>query len=407
VRIGLVTEYFPPFVVGGAELSTFQLAKALAREGHVVSVLTPNYGEVPEEIREEIRIHRFWFPQRLKAGELARSRYLENPFYPFYLMVRILFWAKRLGLEVLHAQNAHSFVGTFWAARLLNVRVVVSVRDFTVSDPFPVPEATARSWGSGRRLLVTWAHRLNSRWRRAALFQADAAIFVSHFLKRHYLGKRLRFKGEVCVIYNLPPESHLSPVQTEATRSQWGLPREAKIILFGGRRSPGKGMQNLLETIPKVTQRYPKAHFVLAGRETDNGFSEAFSRLKGVSLLGQLPNSAFLDLMRASDLVISPAIWQEPLSRLLLEAMSYRKPIVATDTGGTPELILQGENGFLVPSGNAEIFTEKVVKLLEDETLSQEMGERGQALLCERFSPKQLIAAWEQVYTTPEGTLRR
>lgn len=405
MRIGFVSEYFPPFCVGGAELSSFQLARSLVRKGHIVDVLTPNYGGVSSETMEGVRIHRFWFPQHLKRGELARSRYLEQPLYPLYLAVQVFFWARRHRLEVLHAQNTHSLIGTLLAARLLRRRVVFSVRDFSMSDSPSLPPETARKLGGLRRWMVEKVQRLNDRWRRTTLLKGDAVVFVSHFLRSHYLEKGFQGNGRFLVIYNLPPEAPSTPAAIEEVRKRWKIPTGKKIVLYGGRRSLGKGMQTLLEAIPKVLHRYPNAHFVLAGRDTDRKFSEALSRLEGMTLLGPLPNRDFLDLMQVSDVVISPAIWKEPLSRLLLEALSFGKPVVATETGGTPEIILPGENGFLVPSGDAQSLSEKITVLLEDEALSQRMGHRGQALLQDRFSVSKLMDQWETVYGSERTAL--
>ena len=214
-RIGLVSEYFPPFCVGGAELSTFQLARSVTQQGHFVSVLTPNYGDVSKEVREGIQICRFWFPQRLKSGELAKSRYLENPLFPLYLAVQIFLWAKRSRLDVLHAQNTHSVVGTFLAARLLKKRVIVSVRDFMISDPPTVPEAPRRVRFPFRGFFVEKIHRFNSKCRRAALSRADEVVFVSLFLKTHYLNRGTLLRGRCHVIYNLPPDVDGSSVGVE------------------------------------------------------------------------------------------------------------------------------------------------------------------------------------------------
>jgi len=124
VNVCFVNEYFPPFAPGGAEWSLEALGRAMARRGHGVTVVTPNYGAAAREEREGVRIVRFPFPIRLAPGRTpAPAKWLANPFFYAWAALAVARAARRAGAEVIHAQNKHSLIPATIAGRLLRIPV--------------------------------------------------------------------------------------------------------------------------------------------------------------------------------------------------------------------------------------------------------------------------------------------
>jgi hypothetical protein len=93
-----------------------------------------------------------------------------------------------------------------------------------------------------------------------------------------------------------------------------------------------------------------------------------------------------------------PHVAPEGFGLAVAEALLMRKPVVASNQGGPSEIIVDGETGFLVPPGDAKALAEKVLLLLSNEDLRRRMGERGRAMVLERFTMKRMITELEDSY---------
>ncbi len=104
-----------------------------------------------------------------------------------------------------------------------------------------------------------------------------------------------------------------------------------------------------------------------------------------------------LSLHKAFDIFVMSSV-TEGLGTSLLDAMAAGKPIVATRTGGIPEVVVEGETGFLVPPRDHEAMAEAIVRLLQDEPLRRQMGNAGRARARSLFSTERMVQNTLQVY---------
>src|SRR5665213_1272465 len=130
MKILLANDYFPPFTPGGAEWSSFFMAKVLIKQGHGVDVFTPNYGAEREQYMEGVHIHRFPFWTRLAPGNSLLPLWEHvNPIFH----VNSAFWlwnlARQIRPDVIHVQQVHSFVSARFVGWLLNIPVFLTFRD--------------------------------------------------------------------------------------------------------------------------------------------------------------------------------------------------------------------------------------------------------------------------------------
>lgn len=100
----------------------------------------------------------------------------------------------------------------------------------------------------------------------------------------------------------------------------------------------------------------------------------------------------------AADVVCQPSRWQEACAWTIIEAMSCRKPLVATHLGGIPESVKDGETGYLVRSGDPPALAEKILSLLRDPALRERMGAAGRNAVETRFNLKTNVAELLRVY---------
>jgi glycosyltransferase involved in cell wall biosynthesis len=223
----------------------------------------------------------------------------------------------------------------------------------------------------------------------------DRYIAVSH----HVAGRLCQTYGlsapQVCVVHNsVFPAPFNRPVNTELRAQLMGT-TERPIVLTLARLDRQKGHCYLLEAVARI----PEAVFVLAGEGPERPALEAQARALGlddrVMFLGF--RGDVCDLLASCDLFVLPSLFEGlPLS--VLEAMAAGKPVVATSVGGTPEAVLDGETGFLVPPRDPASLVAAIHRLLADACLRRKMGLAGRLRVQRNFSAVQMVARITQTY---------
>jgi glycosyltransferase involved in cell wall biosynthesis len=425
VRICLVNEYFPPFAPGGAEWSLEALARALAVRGHHVVVVTPNYGAATEEERDGVRIVRFPFPLKLARGrKLAPAKWLANPLFYLCAAFAIALIARRERVDLIHVQNKHTLIPGAVAGRLLRIPVLLTIRDGSLIDAAPLclhhgdrmpPDCgVLKLWRecseeyfalyikdprkrlkSKLAFLYFW---LDSRLKRQFLRRINAVIGVSYGILDIYRRSGcLVGIARIHAVYNIPP---LAPPpagsEVEALRSRLGLAGR-RVVLYVGKFSPGKGTADLIAAAGLVAREIPDALFLFVG-EGNLGAEAPFIRR-----LGPLQNRDVLALYPLADVVVVPSVIPDALSRVILEAMSAGRPVVATRVGGTPELIIDGKTGLLVERGAPGELARAIVTLLRDPDLRASLGTGAARHVAERFGVDDSLDQLIRIYETVRG----
>jgi glycosyltransferase involved in cell wall biosynthesis len=160
-----------------------------------------------------------------------------------------------------------------------------------------------------------------------------------------------------------------------------------------------KAQDDLAASIPFVLDRCPAAKFLFVGDGALRPQIEDQVRRLGVDR--QVVFTGYRDdvarLLKIIDVVALPSRW-EGLSLVLLEAMACRKPIVATRVTGNVDVVVDGVTGFLVPSGAPQALAGKIIRLLQDAPLRDELGWRGRERVEQEFSLARMVAQIRSVY---------
>jgi glycosyltransferase involved in cell wall biosynthesis len=407
MRIALVNEYFPPHAPGGAEWSVEALARALAARGHGVSVLTPNWGAAPLEERDGFRVRRFPFPVKRPPGRTpAPQKVLANPLFYLYAGLQIARLVRAEGVDVVHAQNKHVLVPSVLARALTGRPTLLTIRDASLIDPAPLclhqhdrrpadcgvrklwRECAVEYHGTyapGRARLRTrlaFLHGwLDACFRQRFLSRLDAVIGVSDGILDVYRRSGLLADARrVETIYTIPPlGAPSSDADGVAARRRHGL--AGQVVLYVGKLSPGKGVGDLLAAAERVHRTRPDALFVLVGEGQVGVPARAWVRH-----LGALPNADVLALYAGADVVVVPSVIPEALSRVILEAMTAGRAVVATAVGGTPELVEDENTGLLVPRRDPPALAAAIERLLGDPALTARLGAAARRRVETRFS---------------------
>jgi glycosyltransferase involved in cell wall biosynthesis len=152
-------------------------------------------------------------------------------------------------------------------------------------------------------------------------------------------------------------------------------------ILAVARLVEEKGLQILLKAMPLVIKELPDARLLIAGRGPYRPVLEKTAEALGirekVSFLGWLKPEDLKKVYGDASLFALPSIWEEGLGMVFVEAGLMGRPVVASDRGGIRDVIRHGENGLLVPPGNAAALADAIVKVLKDRHLARSMGLAG------------------------------
>jgi glycosyltransferase involved in cell wall biosynthesis len=205
--------------------------------------------------------------------------------------------------------------------------------------------------------------------------------------------------------------SMTTPLETDAgLRQELRIPMDAPLVINVGRLVAGKAPHLFVEAARLVSWSVSNAYFVLVGGpdrlepgQRPSAYADVLEQAVRESGLGErlILTGYRPDVARfyaAADLVAYCPVLPEGLPTVLLEAMRYAKPVVATATGGAKEIVRDGQTGRLVPPGNADALAAAILELLRDAGRARALGEAGRVRLNQEFDLQTQVAKIEQVY---------
>ena len=235
-----------------------------------------------------------------------------------------------------------------------------------------------------------------------SLRRADALIAISAFVAQTLVDSGHR-PERIHVVLNAIDTDRWKPgIGRDEIRREFGIGPDAPVVLTVCRLFEGKGPRQLIEALPALRAQRPDVRLFVVGREMQPGFRRELEDL--AHDLGLNGNVIFTgqrrdvpQLMAAADVYAMPSQW-EPFGLVFAEAMAMRLPIAALDNGGTPEVVAHGVTGLLSPLGDQQALTANLSALLADPARRAGMGERGRALVLDRFALARMSRDVERVY---------
>lgn len=334
----------------GGAYQVLQIARGLVERGHQSLLACPRGSEVAAAVPADVELQAL--PMHGDADPLIALR-----------LLRLL---RRTRPDLIHL---HSRIGAdTWggiAGRLAGIPVVHTRR---VDNPEP-------------RLVVAVKYRLHDRV--IAISEAIARVLVSEGLEP----AKLRVVRSA-----VDPERWSGPCRRTEIAGRLGVPADALWIGVIAQLIPRKGHQLLLEALPPLAAAYPRLRVLFFGR---GGLAADLQRrINDTGLAGMVLLAGFRDdlpeILPCLDLLVHPAT-MEGLGVSLLQAASAGVPIIASNAGGIPEAIRDGENGLLVPPGDVTALREAVGALLADPVRRRALGQGGRRLMATEFSVQAMV----------------
>jgi len=200
-----------------------------------------------------------------------------------------------------------------------------------------------------------------------------------------------------------------APAAAAGGASSLGLPEDRRLVGIVTRMRVRKGVEEFIRAMGQVRRTFPNAHGVIVGEvELDADLRALVRDLdlhEHLTLLGR--RSDMPDVYSAFEIFVLSS-HDEGMSNAILEAMSMEKPVVATEVGGTGEVIRHGQSGWLVPPKDPEALAAGIEQALADPSVARTMGKLGRRIVVEKFSAQSMVQSMERLYlemiAQPEAT---
>jgi glycosyltransferase involved in cell wall biosynthesis len=374
MKIAMVAPYYAPHV-GGVESHVHDMAKYMVDQGDHVTVLTSRYDKhLPAlERREGIIVRRV--PTAIEA--------LRTPFMP-----RVHQEILDGDWDIVHSHTPPPFTAYF-ACTAAEARGIPHVLTYHCDDEITLPAI-------GPVLVALYRESLG-RWTLAHSTQ----VVVS--TESYARTSRLVWRYDPEVIGAAIDAKRFSPmVDGSKVRTHLRIPppEEGHMVLYVGRLVPHKGVEFLLEAVPKLR---PSAHLVVVGTgpwgATLGRRAEMMGVADRVTFAGAVPFSELPQYYRAADITVLPSISRlEAFGLVGLEGMASERPVVLSDIPGVREVIEDGVEGFHARPVDPDDIAGKVNTLLDDPHLRAEMGQRGRQRVLERFTADVVGKQFRDIY---------
>ena len=369
---------------GGMKQHVLALSRGLIGRGHEVQIAAPGASEIASAARE--------------AGLTVHEIPLVGPLNPVQdpLAVRTLsrvIWDGKF--DVVHAHGFKAgFIGRL-AVRLAGV----GVRPFVMT--------------AHNHVLTRTDTPATARWRyrtveRSLERYVTRYIAVSDSIRRELTEAYALPAEKVAVVRNgIDVGPFLVKHDREAARAALGVPADAPVVGLAARFSAQKGLRDLVAAVPELVRRVPGIRIVIGGSGPLEGALRGQAVALGVSDAlvwpGHVPDMP--EFLAALDVYVSPAT-TEAFGMALIEAAAADLPTVATRVGGVPEVIIDGETGFLVAPHDPSALASAIVGLLDDRKTACRLADAARERARTEFSPERMVDGTLAVYAEAIALVR-
>lgn len=375
-----VLQLIDSFNQGGTERQAVQLTRLLCESGrYEVHVACLHEGG---PLRQEV--------ERLGLGEIPH--FPLNCFYDRNAVVQVRRCARMLRerkIDLVHVHDFYTNIFGMAAAFLAGVTVRIASRRET--DP-----------------TRTYAQR----WTERRAYNLAHAVVANAEAVRQQLIEEGVSAGKIVTLYNGTDTERIAPITNldrGATLSGLGLPSEegrrfvtivANMRRPAGGPTPYKDQQTFLRAAKRIHEKVPAVGFVLAGEGEIMGELRALAAQLGIErdtfFVGRC--AKVRELLAVSDVCVLSSKSSEGFSNSIVEYMAAARPVVATDVGGAREAVIDSQTGYIVPVGDDETMAARVGSLLLDRDEARRMGQRGLAVVKQKFSCEAQLERAEALY---------
>jgi N-acetyl-alpha-D-glucosaminyl L-malate synthase BshA len=368
LKIGITC--YPTY--GGSGVIATELGKELANRGHEVHFVS---------YAQPIRLEKFH--ERIFFHEVDMLPYplFQYPPYDLALAAKMTEIANYAHLDLFHVHYAlpHA-ISAFLAKSMIEDRQVKVVTTLHGTD-----------------ITLVGADKSYFPITKFGILKSDGVTTVSEHLKQVTL-QQIGQKRDIEVIPNfVDTQFFRKPAEQDCSKRALA-PKKESVLLHISNFRPLKRIMDVIRIFEIVVKEH-SARLVFAGDGPERSMAEKYCRennlMDKVMFLGKLDNVP--DLMGCTDVLLLPSEF-ESFGLVALEAMSCEVPVVATNVGGIPEVVVHGETGFLGNLGDVQTMAKYVLRILKDQELKTHMAEAARRRAVEVFDQMRIVPLYEKYY---------
>ncbi len=369
MKIGITC--YPTY--GGSGIVATELAMALAGRGdevHVISYALPS--------RLSLASPRVFFHE----VQVPNYPLFEYPPYSLALATKTVEVARHHDLDLVHTHYAVP-------------NAVSGVLARQILAPRPLPVVTTLH-GTDITLVGNDPNYLETT--RFGILESDAVTAVSASLRAQTREKLCVSEDKAIeVVPNFIDPARFAEASQGPGATRWGRRGERLVVHISNFR-PVKRVPDVVDAFRLILEKVP-ARLLLVGDGPDRVRAELMCREYGIcnaiTFLGSLP--LIEEVLVGADLFLLPSE-SESFGLAALEAMACHVPVIATAVGGLPEVVIDGETGFLVPVGDVQAMAEAGIRVLTDESLGRRLGRNGRKRAVEAFDQDRVVGRYREIY---------
>jgi len=356
---------------GGSGIVGSELGKELAARGHTVHFISSALPTRLTELNERVRFHEV---------EMMSYPLFEHQPYTLALATKMATVAETENLDLVHVHYAipHS------------ISAILARESLKPHRRLPVITTL-----HGTDITLVGADRSYLPITRYGLEQSDGVTAISHYLKKATI-EAFQF-DRIEVIPNFVCPSEYKP-KVDCDLRQALSPNDAPIMVHVSNFRPVKRPVDCVEILARVLKK-TEARLVMVGDGSERTNAAHRARCLAISehcvFVGKQPR--IVDYLCAADILLLPSE-QESFGLAALEAMAVEVPVIASRVGGVPEVVDDGETGFLSAVGDVDKMAEDAVRLLTDAKFRREMGKRARTSAITRYSTDKIIPRYIEFY---------
>jgi N-acetyl-alpha-D-glucosaminyl L-malate synthase BshA len=357
---------------GGSGIVGSELGKELAERGHTVHFISSALPTRLTELNERVRFHEV---------EMMSYPLFEHQPYTLALATKMSTVAETENLDLLHVHYAipHS------------ISAILARESLKPKRRLPVITTL-----HGTDITLVGADRSYLPITRYGIVQSDGVTAISHYLKD--ATREIFHFDDIKVIPNFVCQHDYQRHSVETLRRKLA-PNGETVLVHVSNFRPVKRPVDCVEIFARVFKKQSQTRLVMVGDGSERPNAEHRARCLGVaekcSFVGKQPK--IVDYLSAADVLLLPSE-QESFGLAALEAMACEVPVIASRVGGIPEVVTDGETGFLSAVGDVAKMAEDAMRLVADEKLRKEMGARARASAISRYSTDMVIPQYIDFY---------
>jgi len=367
MKIGIVC--YPTH--GGSGVVASELAIGLARKGHELHIVS---------YAPPFRLRAFHQNIFLHEVDVALYPLFKYPPYELGLATKLVELAETYDLDIIHAHYAIPHAASAYLAK----QIFNSRRLKTITTLHGTDITLVGAEPSFRRVV------------KFAIEQSDGVTAVSQYLKRRTI-EEFAIKREIRVIHNFIELDRPERNRDACSRTAFA-PAGEKILMHASNFRPVKRVGDVIQIYARIRERAP-AKLILIGDGPERPRIQKLVKEMGLSsdvhFLGE--QDQLEPLFFCTDLFLLPSE-QESFGLTALEAMNCGVPVIASDVGGLPEVIVHGETGYLLPVGDIVGMAAKAVELLSDPVRLSLFRTQARRRAEQHFDAENIIPQYEAFY---------